>query len=124
VRAIRDIDAMLTLDERGKLQEYIGAESLKEAIKNLVMSFNDDFILRPDLGSITWNLLHEALSEDNAFILRVMIEDSIYTAIPSLNSTNTKVDIQIDELQDAYILNIEYSYQGNTYGIDEIIEVG
>lgn len=119
----KDIDGTLELDSKGLLKIYEGSDAIKESLRNLMFNFEDDYILAPENGSITYDFLHESLSEDNAFMLKTIIRNALAKGEPRLKISNIVVNVIMDEIRQQYLIAVSFRYAGSLNVMEETLEI-
>lgn len=120
---MKDIDALLNLDNKGMLKIVTGKEAVKEAIRNMIYIQMGEVIMDPAIGSIFQSLIHEPMIETTSFLMRNILRNTLKTYLSDVPVANIKVTIRIDPFREAFLVEVSFYYDENQEALTEIFEV-
>lgn len=79
------------------LARKLNEESIKESIRNLLLTDRGERLFQPEVGSDIRSMLFESITPDTLIILREMIRDTIISHEPRCNLISVDVVSAIDD---------------------------
>lgn len=121
--ALKDIDASLGTDTKGNLLIYTGIDAVKEMIRNLIYTEKQEIIMDPAQGSLFSAMIHEDITEDNAFLIRSILRDRIEKGTEGTPVTEVQIQVRPDTFYDSFNVVITFLYDKSKEVLTETIQV-
>jgi phage baseplate assembly protein W len=100
------------------LAKDIDTEAIKNSVRNILMTNKTERRMMPEFGASLSQLLFEPMDERTAKKLGSLIYDELSYWEPRIKIT--KLDVQADEDNGSYDINIEYSVLSASINTDRI----
>lgn len=97
--------------ETKQLTRAINYDAVKRSIRNLINTDRGERLFNPNVGSNVRKLLFEQATNDNAFLLKEYITETINNYEPRANLVDVRV--KVDELGQQYNVDIYFNIVNN-----------
>ena len=107
---LRDIDGLLGLNTSGDIIIHEEEEAVKELIKNMLFVNFHEVIMSPRTGSIIPSMLHEDITDDNAFVIREAVLDTLGVGLDEYGVEALNIVVLPDKFNDIFLIEVSYIY--------------
>jgi phage baseplate assembly protein W len=97
--------------ETQQLTRVINYDAVKRSIRNLINTDRGERIFNPSIGSNVRKMLFEQATNDNAFLLKEYITETITNYEPRANLID--VTVKVDEQEQQYYVDIYFNITNN-----------